>query len=469
MSSELYRGGADRPDRPDRGDQGDQGDWSPEDDPGPDVTPVPAWADHRAPGITRAEAYAAVGQADQTPNAFLRRDAGARDEPGKVHDAQAEAGQSGADRGQHEPGGVRIWEAPAVAAAGGGDHPDPPDPPGRDSPREGRPLLPSPEGDRPPMAEASPDTRSDDDQLSPAIEQRVNAIVEQRAQEADGDVKAENVELQQHPGEARTENAEIKQQLDETNAKLDEQGAKLDAILAAVGPGAVDKATSPRETGDPDDSTGAEQPEHQSRPGDKGVITHAHSEFHGHTLDLYTDGTRWVSGDQIRAAQAEKDGKATGTGKDAQAGSERSPDTTRRGILDAPSMHDQGRNVVGERPNDADDLPPDRRQLLEADEGKRSRADRLRRRVESEEVLGNLHDTAKDQASTWQRVFDTLNAKQPQGSPGEIQNDSPHAIPVPPGHAVAGDAISAGIMAGVMLAEAGRRIHGMLARRKEVE
>ncbi|MBO0804391.1 MAG: hypothetical protein J2P25_15115 [Nocardiopsaceae bacterium] len=103
VNSELSGASADRPDRWDRGDR------LREDDPGPDVTPVPASADYRAPGITRQEAYAAVGQADQTPNAFLRERAGSRDEHGKGPDAQEStergaersgADQSGADREQ---------------------------------------------------------------------------------------------------------------------------------------------------------------------------------------------------------------------------------------------------------------------------------------------------------------------------------------------------------------------------------
>ncbi|MBO0803826.1 MAG: hypothetical protein J2P25_12230 [Nocardiopsaceae bacterium] len=153
MSSELSGGSADRPGRAERGD------WPrDDDDPGPDVTPVPASADHRAPGMTRQEAYAAVGQADQTPNAFLRGEAGSRDERGKGQDAP-----EGADppRSQVEAGGIRIREAPPEAAADGGAPPDPPDPPeppdppdppdlpDQDSPREDRPLLSSPEGDRP--------------------------------------------------------------------------------------------------------------------------------------------------------------------------------------------------------------------------------------------------------------------------------------------------------------------------------
>ncbi|MBO0805428.1 MAG: hypothetical protein J2P25_20410 [Nocardiopsaceae bacterium] len=100
----------------------------------------------------------------------------------------------------------------------------------------------------------------------------MNAVVEQRVQEAVGDVKAQNAELQQQLGEARAENAEIKQQLDETNAKLDQaqqqlgetnaklddQGSKLDAILSALGSGAADQATSRQETGAPEDQDKAD-------------------------------------------------------------------------------------------------------------------------------------------------------------------------------------------------------------------
>lgn len=42
------------------------------------------------------------------------------------------------------------------------------------------------------------------------------------------------------------------------------------------------------------------------RPGDKGVITHFHAEYRGKNLDLYTDGTRWVSGDMARPKHPEK-------------------------------------------------------------------------------------------------------------------------------------------------------------------
>ncbi|MBO0804207.1 MAG: hypothetical protein J2P25_14175 [Nocardiopsaceae bacterium] len=244
MNSELYSGGADRPDRWDRGDRGD---LSPEDDPGPDVTPVPASADYRAPGITRQEAYAAVGQADQTPNAFLRHDA---DQSGAD---RADSSQSGADRGQDEGATAgRDGSAEGVTPADrerpdvrdqAGAGPDSPQPQSQDQAPEMSPK-------------AAPDARTDDDRLSPAMEQRVNAMVEQRVREAVGDVKAENADL-------RAENAEIRQQLGETNAKLDEQGSKLDAILAALGP---DKAASPREAGEPEDPDKADADQRDRQP-----------------------------------------------------------------------------------------------------------------------------------------------------------------------------------------------------------
>ncbi|MBO0801653.1 MAG: hypothetical protein J2P25_01055 [Nocardiopsaceae bacterium] len=253
MSSELSGASADRPDRPVRGDRGD---WSPEDDPGPDVTPVPASADYRAPGITRAEAYAAVGQADQTPNAFLlRRDASSRDEGVGGIDG---SGDDGPDRERAQPQSREREAAP----------------------------------------EAAPDARAGDDRLSPAMEQRVNAMVEQRMQavtadlearhkaESDSlraenaevraenaDLKAENAEIKTENAEIRAENAEIRQQLDETNAKLgdtnaklDDQGSKLDAILAALGPGAADTATSRQETGEPEDQDKADADQRDRQP-----------------------------------------------------------------------------------------------------------------------------------------------------------------------------------------------------------
>jgi hypothetical protein len=41
-------------------------------------------------------------------------------------------------------------------------------------------------------------------------------------------------------------------------------------------------------------------PASEHRPDDRPAITHYHADFKGHRTDLYTDGTRWASGDHAR-------------------------------------------------------------------------------------------------------------------------------------------------------------------------
>ncbi|MBO0801771.1 MAG: hypothetical protein J2P25_01670 [Nocardiopsaceae bacterium] len=109
MGSELSGGGADRPGKSDRGDRPREGD--PYGELGPDLNPVPASADHRSPGMTRREAYTAVGQGDQLLSLGLvagtgdrGRGSGGRDDGGRAtgdrDDGRGAAGDGGgsADR-----------------------------------------------------------------------------------------------------------------------------------------------------------------------------------------------------------------------------------------------------------------------------------------------------------------------------------------------------------------------------------
>lgn len=225
------------------------------------------------------------------------------------------------------------------------------------------------------------------------------------------------------------------------------RGSSLDRGCETVDP-PTPPGTEPDRTHEPARAaSGAEHAEEQRRgPG----ILHGHAEFHGEKLDLYSDGTRWVSGDALRTAQTAKEHK---------------PEAPRPGITDIPGMRDQGRSVTGERPDDAADLPPDRKELLEADDSKLSRVDRFIDRLEEEDTLSDFHDTTVEQVNAWQQVLDA----RPPGQAVQTHNDSPHVLSSPQGHWNAGDIAGAGIMTGVLLAEVGRRIHGMLSHRKEVE
>jgi hypothetical protein len=197
-------------------------------------------------------------------------------------------------------------------------------------------------------------------------------------------------------------------------------------------------------------------PEHRQgehRLGGRNVITHAHSEFNGKATDLYTDGTRWASGDIVTQATQVK-------------GHQTRPQRP----TDLPSGRDQGRNVIGDKPDlspgDTSDLSPTGEHLAEMENGKHSRLDMLRRRLESEEVLDDLHDAAEDQANTWQEI---LAARHPQGHAGQITPDSPQITTSAADHATAGDIAGAGLMVGIVLFEAGRRLHDMLGHKEEVK
>ena len=184
------------------------------------------------------------------------------------------------------------------------------------------------------------------------------------------------------------------------------------------------------------------EPAREPRPGDQGVITH----FHGPTVDLYTDGKNWASGDVVRAREAERQ--------------------RQQARPDLPSMRDHGRDVIGDKPDNASDLPPDRRELMESGDSKRSRADRLRQRLGDKEFFSDTRDTVNDQTNMMQRLLD---ARQPQGHPMQVQRDTPHAGPVQHGQPSAGNIAVTGLVCGIMLDRSVRYVHDKLTRKKEVD
>lgn len=124
----------------------------------------------------------------------------------------------------------------------------------------------------------------------------------------------------------------------------------------------------------------------------KGMITHMHSEARGQKLDLYTDGTHWVSGDAVRAAQAE---------------TERKPAAQRHDITDVPPMREQGRNIVGEKPDrspgDTTDLPPTGEKLVEMEDMDVPRSQRFGRKFLHE--YNDFVDAAKNETDVVRNVL----------------------------------------------------------------
>lgn len=153
----------------------------------------------------------------------------------------------------------------------------------------------------------------------------------------------------------------------------------LDGALAAsdMGSGELSQqeetAATWGDTTTPDPETEASSP----------AITHYHADYKGGTLDLYTDGTRWAAWDDSMP---------------------RAPD------LVAPSGEAPERTPTGE-------------ELVEAESGKASMLDRLRRETyrESEDTT----DTLQDDANLGHDVF----ARQPTSSYEGIPQDHPSYVP----------------------------------------
>lgn len=144
----------------------------------------------------------------------------------------------------------------------------------------------------------------------------------------------------------------------------------------------------------------------------KSGLMHAHSEFHGEKLDLYTDGTRWRSGEALK--EAEKKASEGGL----------------QDLADVPEMRDQGNAVIGERPDDESDLPVSAEGMLEADEGE-SKLDRLRNKA-----VRNLSDTVGSSTNQADAIRNILNTPPTANAEtlakpdlGPAVDASPHASP----------------------------------------
>lgn len=117
-------------------------------------------------------------------------------------------------------------------------------------------------------------------------------------------------------------------------------------------------------------------------------------------------------------------------------------------------------------PSDRRDLPPAGEELLESETGKRSRLDALRREWEKDDVLDGLHSEIEQDTNTIQSI---LQAHPPEGHPVQVVPDHPDVAPAVPAGIDAGSVAAAGLMAGVVLVEAGRCFHDMLRQRREAD
>jgi hypothetical protein len=155
-----------------------------------------------------------------------------------------------------------------------------------------------------------------------------------------------------------------------------------------------------------------------ARGDGKSGLLHGHAEFHGQKIDLYTDGTRWVGGDAVRAAQAETE-RARTDGR---------PAPQRHDIASIPQMRDLGRNTVGEKPDrspgDTSDLPPSGEDLVEEADKGRPRLERLKNTTYRE--IGDINDSASQQVET---VQDLLLRPKPAGLECVAVRDTPMASP----------------------------------------
>lgn len=199
-----------------------------------------------------------------------------------------------------------------------------------------------------------------------------------------GDPAAENVGERERAGDIRAdasadETEELRQEIASLKADNAQQKAEIEGLKSEVS-GLKGEFADIKEAL-------RERDQEEPNPDDEdGVLMHAHSEFHGEKLDLYTDGTRWRSGDALGATQ------------------QKDPEAGRQGIADVPGMRDQGIDVIGERPDDESELPVSAEGMLEADEGE-SKLDRLRNKT-----VRNLSDTVSssgNQADVLRNILNT--------------------------------------------------------------
>lgn len=200
------------------------------------------------------------------------------------------------------------------------------------------------------------------------------------------------------------------------------------------------------------------------RPRDRNAITHFHGEFKGQATDLYTDGLRWATADAARNTSA-RDTKESGHER---ADESHGHGAGREPVTDFPSSREQGRNIVGDKPDrspgDTSDLPPSGERLLEADDDTTgSRLERFGKKVARE--VGDVTDGAKSQAET---VRDLLQRPSPAGHPeapvrsGPVSgSDAPHQAAPDPG-AIA----ELGVVAGVIGFRVAQWVHHKVDARK---
>jgi hypothetical protein len=197
----------------------------------------------------------------------------------------------------------------------------------------------------------------------------------------------------------------------------------------------------------------AEQGEHP----DQTALTHLHWEYQGTNTDVYTDGARsaHLYGPTDRAhlgSEGAEAAKGDPAALPAEVGRYLSTGDRQVGIP-----------VVGERPDkspgDTSDLPPTGGELLEPDDNKRSRMERLREKAESSEVLGDTPDSAQQQCDA---VHEILDARHPQGATVQVTSDSPHILSPAADQPGLGDIAYAGVGLTILCVELGRKIHDML-------
>ena len=108
-------------------------------------------------------------------------------------------------------------------------------------------------------------------------------------------------------------------------------------------------------------------------------------------------------------------------------------------------------------------LKPSGEQLLDMESSKRSRLDAFRTEVEKEDALDGLHSEVEEDVKTLQGILD----RPPEGHAVQAAPEAPAQLtPYAPPGLDAGGLAAAGLMAGVLLAETGRRIHDMLKHEK---
>lgn len=257
---------------------------------------------------------------------------------------------------------------------------------------------------------------SDRDTADPADEAREPG--DNRADTSGDDAEA----LRQEIASLKADNAQQKAEIENLKSEVSGLKSEIAEIREAL--------RDPQRTSESCHGSGMEgqkpgEPE-EHKPGDKGVITH----FHGKDLDLYTDGTRWVSGDAVKAMEA--------------------------------------RNVVGEKdnrsPGDISDLPPTGEELVKTEESDLPRPQRLGRKLFRE--VDDVVDAAKTETDAVSMALKNpgptnmcIEGSPPTRAP-EITDASPHPTPTP------GAIVEATLYTGLALFRTGQAIEHRLRRER---